>query len=343
MSLSRSLQLDGRIKLRHLSCFIEVARQRSAVKAASAIGLSQPAVSKTIHELEDFLGTVLFEPKRRSMVLTPIGEMFLRYATSSLVALKQGIRTVAQDAGGEHATFTVGALPTASARILPAALANLSRHLPNIRLRVVTGSNDVLLSQLRLGDIDLVVGRMASPEAMHGLAFEYLYSERIALAVRPAHPLLAHGQQDIADVGRYQLLVPPPGSVIHPIVERYFIARSIHPSQGEIETVSDAFARNYLLRTDAIWVISEGVVAEDVASGALALLPVDTIDTNGPVGLTTRTDTDLSFPAQPVMAAVRDVVAERARAASAHSVDASRVRQNKRDNSPKPARNRGGP
>jgi LysR family pca operon transcriptional activator len=235
-------------------------------------------------------------------------------------------------------------LPTASARILPAALANLSRHLPNIRLRVVTGSNDVLLSQLRLGDIDLVVGRMASPEAMHGLAFEYLYSERIALAVRPAHPLLlAHGQQDIADVGRYQLLVPPPGSVIHPIVERYFIARSIHPSQGEIETVSDAFARNYLLRTDAIWVISEGVVAEDVASGALALLPVDTNDTNGPVGLTTRTDTDLSFPAQPVMAAVRDVVAERARAASAHSVDASRVRQNKRDNSPKPARNRGGP
>ncbi|MGO4407073.1 pca operon transcription factor PcaQ [Bosea sp. RAF48] len=313
MSQSRSLQLDGRVKLRHLSCFIEVARLKSAVKAASVLGLSQPAVSKTIHELEDALGAALFEPKRRSMVLTPIGDIFLRYATSSLVALKQGIRTVAQGAGGEQAAFTLGALPTVSARILPAALAKLSRHLPNLRLRIVTGSNDVLISQLRLGDIDLVVGRMASPEAMRGLAFEYLYSERIALAVRPGHPLLADEQFDIANVGHYQLLVPPPGSVIHPIVERYFIARTINPSGGVIETVSDAFARNYLLGTDAIWVISEGVVAEDAASGTLAVLPVDTDDTNGPVGLTIRTDTEPSFPAQSVMAALRDVVAERAR------------------------------
>jgi LysR family pca operon transcriptional activator len=317
MNQSRPHQLDGRIKLRHLSCFVEVARLKSAVKAASVLGLSQPAVSKTINELEDCLGAALFEPKRRSMVLTPVGDIFLRYATSSLVALKRGIQTVAQDTEGKQPAFTLGALPTASAQILPAALAKLSRHLPNLRLRVVTGSNDVLLSQLRLGDIDLVVGRMASPEAMRGLAFEYLYSERIAFAVRPGHPLLAHRQLNIADIGRYQLLVPPPGSVIHPIVQRYFIAHSILPLQGEIETVSDAFGRNYLLGTDAIWVISEGVVAEDAASGTLAVLPIDTDDTIGPVGLTIRTDTDLSFPAQPVMGAVRDVVAERVRIAPA--------------------------
>ncbi|MFC7397812.1 LysR family transcriptional regulator [Chelatococcus sp. GCM10030263] len=60
----------------------------SGVKAASLLGLSQPAVSKTIHELEDCLSAALFEPKRRSMVLTPLGDIFLRYTMSSLVTLK---------------------------------------------------------------------------------------------------------------------------------------------------------------------------------------------------------------------------------------------------------------
>ncbi|MCR4524617.1 pca operon transcription factor PcaQ [Bosea sp. 47.2.35] len=305
-------RLDRRIRLRHLTCFIEVARLGSSVKAATALGLSQPAVSKTIHELETALSAVLFEPKRRSMVLTSVGEVFLRYADSSITALKLGIRTVAQNSASEQATLTIGALPTVSARVLPLTLAELTKSMPSLRFRVVTGSNDVLMSQLRLGDIDLVVGRMASPEAMKGLAFEYLYSEPIVFAVRPDHPLLMGDGFSAIGIGTYQVLVPPPGSVIQSTVERFFMAHSLHAS-SEIQTVSDAFARNYLLRTDAIWVISEGVIAEDVAKGILKTLPVDTEETIGPVGLTTRTDTALPLPAHLFMTALRNAVDFRAR------------------------------
>ena len=62
-------------------------------------------------------------------------------------------------------------------------------------------------------------------------------------------------------------------------------------------------------QTDAVWMISEGVVAEDIAEGQLALLPVDTSETTGPVGLTTRTDTTQSLAATTFMQAVRDVAA----------------------------------
>ena len=305
MSQNHGTHWERTIKLRHLLCFIEVARHKSAGKAAASLGLSQPAVSKTIHELESSLSAGLFEPNRRSMVLTSLGEIFLRYATSSVTALKQGVRVVAHDSGSRHVNFAIGALPTVSANILPEALANITSQFPDLRLRVVTGSNDVLITQLRLGDIDLVVGRMASPEAMKGLAFEHLYSERIALVVRPDHPLLAAPRLYLTEISRYQLLIPPPGSVIHPVVERYFLAHSIQLDGTLIETVSDAFARNYLLKTTAIWIISEGVVTQDVKAGILATLPVDTDETLGPVGLTTRTDTELPYPAQIIMSSLR--------------------------------------
>jgi LysR family pca operon transcriptional activator len=156
-----------------------------------------------------------------------------------------------------------------------------------------------------LGDVDLVVGRMTSPEAMKGLAFEHLYSERIVLAVRPDHPLLAQRQLELSEISRYQLLIPPPGSVIHPVVERYFLAHSVQMTGTQIETVSDAFARIYLLSTTAVWVISEGVIAQDVRRGILATLPVESDDTLGPVGFTTRTDTEPTYPAQLIMSALR--------------------------------------
>lgn len=73
----------------------------------------------------------------------------------------------------------------------------------------------------------------------------------------------------------------------------------------QIETVSDAFARIYLLSTTAVWVISEGVIAQDVRRGILATLPVESDDTLGPVGFTTRTDTEPTYPAQLIMSALR--------------------------------------
>jgi LysR family pca operon transcriptional activator len=115
----------------------------------------------------------------------------------------------------------------------------------------------------------------------------------------------------MASVAQYPWLLPPPGSVISSTVERYLVAHALRPTAGVIETVSDAFARNYLRLTDGIWFISEGVVAEDVGTGWLAALPADTADTLGPVGLTTRIDTVLPLPAQLLAAALRERVAHR--------------------------------
>ncbi|WP_291659264.1 MULTISPECIES: pca operon transcription factor PcaQ [unclassified Bosea (in: a-proteobacteria)] len=316
MAGPRLYPLNGRIKLRHLVAFLEVARLKSVVKTAALLGLSQPAVSKTVQELEDILGATLFEPNRRPMVLTGPGEIFFRYAGASLTALKQGVSMVGDEGADADVAFSVGALPTVSAHVLPRALAEVTRRYGAMRPRVVTGPNDVLMSQLRLGDLDLVIGRMPDPETMRGFAFEHLYSERLALVVGPDHPLLAASPLEMTRVVQHQWLLPPPGSVISSTVERYLVTHALRPAAGVIETVSDAFARNYLRLTDAIWFISEGVVAEDVATGWLSVLAADTADTVGPVGLTTRIDAALPLPAQLLTAILRERAARRAEEAS---------------------------
>lgn len=301
--------LDGRIRLRHLTCFLEVARLKSVSGAASMLGLSQPAASKTIQELEAILGVELFDRSRRNLVPTSFGEVFLRYAGASITALKQGMQSVTQAEAA--VSFTVGALPTVSARILPAAVTHFSAQRYGMKPRIITGPNGYIISQLRLGEVDLVIGRMAEPDAMKGFSFEHLYSERIALVVRPGHPLLQPSVFDIGAIVGFQILMPPPGSIIRPTVDRFLVANAIGPLTDEIETVSDSFARSYTRSSDAVWIISEGVVVDDIDHGLLVRLPADMSDTLGPVGLTTRTDTPPSLPVQLFAQSVRAVVAER--------------------------------
>jgi LysR family pca operon transcriptional activator len=299
--------IDPRIKLRHLICFAEVARLKSVVKAADALNISQPAASKTIQELEEIIGAALFDRSRRNLFLNPYGEVFYRYVTTGLGALRQGIDA----AQGEHEVtmVKVGALPTVSAQLLPGAVQAFVAEEHNAIARIITGPNAYLLSLLRTGDVDMVIGRMAEPNAMFGFSFEHLYSERVVMVVRPGHPLLAVERFDLRLIEPYQMLMPTPDSVIRPLADRLLMANGITNLRDEIETVSNAFGRSFVRQTDAIWLISEGVVATDVIDGQLALLPVDTSSTLGPVGLTTRTDTTHTLPAFALMQCIRAAAA----------------------------------
>jgi LysR family pca operon transcriptional activator len=173
------------------------------------------------------------------------------------------------------------------------------------KVRIVTGPTAFLQAQLRLGELDLVIGRMADPDVMTGFSFEHLYSEKIAFVVRPKHPLLSVDPFDFSAIAQFQILMPPPGSIIRPTVERFLISQGLGSLPHQIETVSTAFGRSYTRGSDAIWIISEGVTAEDVASRSLAHLPVDTHETLGPVGLTTRTDLPLSLAAELLVQTLR--------------------------------------
>lgn len=299
------LPLDPRIKFRHLQVFVEVARQKSVNRAAALLHVSQPAVTKTIRELEEALGVPLIEREGRGIRATSHGEIFLRHAGATLTALRQAVDSVADSTARSGPPVRVGALPTVSARIMPQAMAGFLAKGMNSPVKIVTGENAVLLEQLRVGDLDLVVGRLAAPEKMTGLSFEHLYSEQVLFTVRAGHPLLAAGTDIFGGLRDFPVLMPTRNSVIRPVVEQFLIAHGVTPPPVQIETVSDAFGRAFLRMSDAIWIISEGVVAGDIEDGVLAALPLESTETRGPVGLTMRADTLPSLPLSLLMQTIR--------------------------------------
>ena len=299
---------DRRIKLRHLVCFLTVARRQTIAAAADELAMTQPAASKTVIELEEILGARLFERSRRGMTLTAVGRLFLRHAEAGLAALRQGVETVAEAGSAGEDLIRVGALPTVAARLMPAAVRRFRQGGSLAVVRIVTGSNTVLNADLRAGSLDLVVGRMAEADGMTGLSFEHLYSERVAFVVRPGHPLLAAGFE-AAQIRRYPLLMPTPGSIIRPTVDRFLTATGIGTAADRIETVSTSFGRAYVAASDAVWIISLGAVEGDVRDGLLALLPVDTRETYGPVGLTMRAEAVTAAPTALFIDALRAAAA----------------------------------
>lgn len=295
------------VKFRHFRCFAEVARLGSVNRAAASLAITQPAVSKTLRELEEILEVPLFERTRRGVHLTEQGIVFRRHADAVLNALRRGLESVdaLRAAGGGF--VTVGVLPTVAARLMPETVRRFGDRQPAQTVRVISGTNPVLIDRLRQGELDMLVGRLSNPERMAGLNFEYLYSERLSFVVRPGHPLLAAVPLDLGALRDHVVILPTAEMIIRPAVERLLAQHGLETLPRMVESVSNAFGRTFTRATDAIWIISHGVVATDLAEGALAELAVDTGDSQGPVGLTTRIDTVPTAAAQVFMDTVRAV------------------------------------
>lgn len=287
--------MDPRIRLRHIHCFLEIARTRSLAKAAETLAVSQPAVTKSLQELEKIVGAPLIERSRKGANLTRYGEAFLSRASIAMIELENAIEGVSDIRKKSAWTVRVGALPTVAARIMPDAIRRFKRREKEAIVRIVTGPNSYLISMLKDDALDLVVGRLGASKLMTDLTFTQLYSEPVRFVVRPGHPLITAGAGAAAKLADYPTIVPDEDAVIRPGVDTLLISLGYKTFDNRIESVSTSFGRAYTAQTDAIWIISHGVISRELEAGTLVALDIDTSDTSGPVGLTTRADAP-SYP-----------------------------------------------
>lgn len=284
-------QLRRRIKLRHVQCFTEAVRHKSLKRAADRLNLTQPAMSKTIKELEEILGKVLLTRSRAGVELTEAGEVFAHFAQMSLSALDFGLDGIAQlDAAGRRAELRIAALPSVAAGLLPRAVVEFERLSPSSTLTILDGPIGFLVERLREGAVSMVIGRLGEPAMMQNLSFTQLYQEVVDFVVRPGHPLLDAPR--LEDIVHWPVIYPPANAAIRPLVERFLISHGIGVLNTAIETVSGAFGRVYTRESDAVWIISRGVVMNELAEGRLVRLPFETDLTRGPVGLLRRDDAE---------------------------------------------------
>jgi LysR family pca operon transcriptional activator len=298
---------DGRIKLRHLQCFLAVMQLGSLQQAAGSLSISQPAVSKTLAELEDILGTSLFARGRGGAQPTREALWFAPHAQACVNALREGVSLLSRSADGDRGFVTVGMLPTVAAALAPALLARLLPRWPGVSLRLVTGTNRELLAQLRAGDLDIAMSRVSDPEHMTGLSFEHLVGDPLAVVVRAGHPLCAGRRDAMAHMGDYPVLIPPEGTMIRQAADRLLATGEMAPLGARVELLSMSASRALALDNDAIWIVPDSAVRRDIAAGTLARLPVSTAGTEEPLGVALRKNLPPSPIVQAVLEILRDV------------------------------------
>ncbi|WP_163558451.1 pca operon transcription factor PcaQ [Halomonas sp. NO4] len=301
--------LNARIKLRHLQAFLEVARQRSFARAADRLAITQPGMSKTIRELEEILETPLFERTSRGVALTQAGLTLLRHAGPALRALEEGIGAVGSSEPGTR-WLRVGALSTVESRLLPEAIRRFQAGGPaGVGVNVVTGPSAFLLSRLRRGELDLVVGRMTEAREIRDLAFEHLYYERLLLVVRDGHPLAGVDPLPPAALTAHPWIVPPPQTTLRQQVDSFCVRHALTLPETLLETLSLPLGQAVTQGSDAIWVAPEEAVRAALDAGWLAELALSLEQQGGSVGLCTNASLEPSLALDAFCEILREVTA----------------------------------
>jgi LysR family transcriptional regulator, pca operon transcriptional activator len=265
--------LDQRLRLHLLRAVDAIERHRSLLKASAALGLSQPALSKSLQELEETFQLRLFERHSRGVSPTDAGDVVVRSARRILAELRrldEELDLLSLPGGG---TVALGALPVAAAGVLPGALTRLKAAHPEMRVRLQQGRTEELLPLLASGEIDLVVGRLYAPKVPDGFEREALWTEPISIVARVQHPLFAVEQMTLDELRRYDLVLPTVTQRVGQEIETLLSALGLVPT-ASLRSSSYGFIREMLHGTDLISVMPRLLMAGDLMRGTLRVLPL---------------------------------------------------------------------
>ncbi|QDV59478.1 LysR family transcriptional regulator [Rosistilla oblonga] len=184
------------MELDQLRNFLRVAEFGNFTRAAEAIGLSQPALSRSIARLEEELGQPVFERQPRLIALTDAGHILHDRARQILALVDDVHREITDD--GETGTIRLAGIPTIVPYFLPPLLREFGQACPEATVRVQEDTTEVLLKQLADGETDLAI--LARPLDAKHLDFEDLFEEELLLVMSPQHPLRDKPQIHLADL-----------------------------------------------------------------------------------------------------------------------------------------------
>jgi molybdate transport repressor ModE-like protein len=277
MPVERSIErvLTTQIKLRQLVLLKAVADCGTVSKAAELLHMSQPAVSKTIHELEELLGEVLFERTARGVTPTVFGRHFIRYARSVHAELRRAAEELTALRHGGGGKLTVGSYMVALPSLLPRALSIFFEKDDTARITVVDGNKEKLLAGLVAGEIDIVVGRMSELDGMEQLRQTPLYFEPIVLVAGSQNPIARRDKLVPADLAQQEWVMPHATSVVRIPINLFFMREGLGLPRRVVETVSFPFIRTLLMQRDIVAALPWQIVQADIQQGLLVQLPLD--------------------------------------------------------------------
>jgi DNA-binding transcriptional LysR family regulator len=303
-------RLARRLKLRDLHILLTVARCGSMGKAAAQLSVSQPAISKTIADMEYALGVRLLDRNPRGVEPTIYARTLLDRGHVAFDELKQAVAHIKFLANPTAGELRVGSTIAIATGFLPAVVDRLSRQYPQIVFHLSAGEAAMTYHDLDERRVDLVIAPIFAPMTEEHLRAEILYDEPLVVVAGAQSAWARRRKLELAELVDAVWTLPPLNSLYGSVVAEAFRANGLDVPPAAVFT-SVTPVRNALLATGRFVSIVQGSVLRfNLNNSAFKVLPIDLPTTRRPIGAITLRNRTLSPVAQLFIDYAREVAKE---------------------------------
>jgi len=293
------------LSAQRLLAFAETMEERHMGVAAERLGISQPAVSQAVREIELGLGLPLLTRTATGIAPNAAGLALAIHMRRALSELRKAERELAALQGGIGGHVTVGTLSLARNLLLPRAIIELLAARPAITVSTVEGAFEHLAALLHAGELDFLVGGLRPSGHTIGLAVETILEDTLAIIVRADHPLTRRASLDFPDLAAARWVLPPPATSTRTTMDSSLRKRGLDPPLPVVETADVAITGALLMESDLVTANSPHLFQREIGAGALCILPLALPVASRGVGILRRTDSQPSVAAELLMARLR--------------------------------------
>ncbi|AMO22571.1 LysR substrate-binding domain-containing protein [Ramlibacter solisilvae] len=279
--------LRSNLKLRHLQLVVALDQFRHLGRTAEFLAVSQPAVSRMLGEVESMLGLSLFLRSTRGTEPTPAGASIVRFARQVLAEYERTREEIAAEESGASGRVRIGSMVVALPTVVGPAVELLKRRAAQATVLVEEGDLTQLLPKLRIGELDLFVGRLEPGYASPDLVTEALYNEPMRAVVRPQHALAGKRRVAWSDLASLPCVLPPPWASLRVKLEQQFFRYGLPPPVDLVESASFLAQLAFIHERDAVAFMADSVARHGEQLGVVKALRLDVAVDLPPVGMIT--------------------------------------------------------
>ncbi|WP_110648346.1 LysR substrate-binding domain-containing protein [Salinicola peritrichatus] len=303
--------LKVRLKFRHLQLFVALDECRNLHRAAERLGMSQPAASKLLGDLETLLGVSLFERHSRGVTPNWYGESLIRHARGMLTSLHQVSEEINALNEGNAGMASIGTVLAPAVTLLATAVERVHRDAPHLKVNIDVDVSRNLVPRLRDGEFDFAIARIPGDMPAGDFVFEEISEEALCFVCRADHPLSNSPAAPLEALQDYPWVLQPTGSLMRQRVEHLFLHYGLAPPQRIINTADIYMTLAMVGKSDAITVTSREVAELLCSPSRFAILPSPETLSVQPFGLISLRERRMSPGAAKVMTTLHQMIRER--------------------------------
>lgn len=253
--------------------FIALSRTSSYSEASILTGLATATLHRSIADLEITVSRKLLERRGRGIEITTRGKSLARKFRLAEAELSSALNELAGLKGNNQERIAIGAMPLCRARLLPAAVISFQKAAPDVEIVIAEGAYAELIEPLRDGELDILIGALRPHSPGPDVSMDELFIDQPVVIARKGHPLDELDREiSFEELSSFPWIIPPGGAPLRQQWDKMMDHRSAPTIKVPVECSSVIAARQILMGTDYLTVLSPDQVAVELEAGWLSII-----------------------------------------------------------------------